>query len=68
MSAGSGSLQPLGLQVKVVASPPELGVMATDVIEGAVLPTVTELLVTEAPALVRIARMRRRGPSGVFPA
>ena len=52
MSAGSGSLQPLGLQVKVVASVPEPGVMATDVMEGAVLSTVTEELVRGLPKSV----------------
>ena len=52
MSAGSGSLQPLGVQANVVASVPEPGVMATEVIEGAVLPTVTEELVRGLPKSV----------------
>jgi hypothetical protein len=40
------------VQLKVVASVPELGLMATDVMDGAVLPTVTEELVTAAPEAV----------------
>ena len=43
------SVQPEGVQVKVVASVPEPGVIATELIEGAVFNTTTALLTRAVP-------------------
>ena len=50
MSAGSGSLQPLGVQVNVVVSVPEPGSMLTPEMLGTELPMTTAVLVTGRPS------------------
>jgi hypothetical protein len=49
VSAGSMSFQPAGVQVKVVPSPPLVGLIDTLVMDGGVLPMVTGALVTGVP-------------------
>ena len=52
VSAGSMSLQPAGVQVKVVFSPPLVGLMLTLVMDGAVLSITTALEVRGVPDAV----------------